>query len=426
MRKLQRLSRKYTAIGRRNLKRAHPLKGHPFIVPVITFLGLIFISLVGVVISNTQTIGASDSRIVQLIVDGQEQTVPTRAKTVADLLNRLKITVNDGDIVEPKLTAPILKDTTVVKVQIARPVTIVDSGRAKTVLSAHLQPRTVVKNAGITLYPEDGIESKQAPADVTAQRILGEQIVVERAVPASINLYGNTIVVRTRAKTVGDLLDQKDIKIIAGDTVQPDRKALVSANTQVFVVRKGKKVITTEEAIAFPTLTQDDPSLGMGATVVKEAGSPGKKLVTYEVELQNDQEVGRTVLQEVVAVEPVRRVVTRGTKVLLTGGRAEWLVAAGVSPSDYYAVDYIVGRESGWCPTKWQGEYGGCPAYNDAPTSSGVGYGLCQATPGYKMASAGADWASNPVTQLKWCSNYASRYGGWKGAYNFWIVNHWW
>lgn len=429
MRRLKRISRKYTAKGRNNSWRAHPLKGHPFVIPVVALLSFIFIGLAGLVFSNTQTIGASDSRIVELTIDGEERTIPTRAKTVGDLLKRLNITVNEGDIVTPKVDAPILEDNTEIKVQTARPVTIIDNGHAQTILSAHEQPRTVVKEAGITLHPEDGIETSRSAVGPTEtnQKILGDQIVVDRAVPANINLYGNSIAVRTRANTVGDLLDEKDIKTLDGDTIAPSRNAKLTPNTQIFIVRNGKKVVTTEEAIPFPTVTEDDPNLAMGATVVKEAGANGKKLVTYEIELENEQEVGRRVLQEVVAAEPIRKVVTRGTKPLITGGRAEWLKAAGVSPSDYYAVDYIIGKESGWCPTKWQGEYGGCPAYHGAPTSSRVGYGLCQATPGYKMASAGDDWAVNPVTQLKWCSNYAkTRHGGWAGAYNFWIVNHWW
>lgn len=427
MRRLKRLSRKYTAIGRRKLKRAHPLRGHPFVLPVLTFLGLVFVSAVGLVISNTQTIGASDSRIVTVSVDGAERTVPTRAKKVSDLLKNLEITVNDQDIVSPKLDTPILEDDMKITVQQARPVTILDGGRATTVLSPHQQPRTVIKQAGITLYPEDGIETQTPVESPNKSLIIGDQIVVDRATPVSINLYGNNISVRSRAKTVADLLEQKDIKTIDGDTIQPAPETPITEGLQVFVVRYGKQVITSEEVIPAPVANEDDPSLALGSTVVKDPGLDGKKIVTYELDLQNGTETGRRVLQEVIAVNPVRRVVAKGTKVLVTGGRAEWLVAAGISPSEYYAVDYIVGRESGWCPTKWQGEYGGCPAFHGAPTSPKTGYGLCQATPGYKMASAGADWASNPITQLKWCTGYArGRYGSWSAAYQFWVVNHWW
>lgn len=93
--------------------------------------------------------------------------------------------------------------------------------------------------------------------------------------------------------------------------------------------------------------------------------------------------------------------------------------------SNFYK-NYIYDRESGNCPTKWQGEHGACPAYHGTPSNPNVGYGLCQATPGWKMASAGADWATNYATQDAWCTSYANKYGGWANAYNFWVNNHWW
>jgi hypothetical protein len=47
-----------------------------------------------------------------------------------------------------------------------------------------------------------------------------------------------------------------------------------------------------------------------------------------------------------------------------------------------------------------------------ANPSSGA-YGLPQALPGAKMAAFGSDWATNPVTQLRWMASYVnSSYGG--------------
>lgn len=425
MRKFRLLTRKYKTIGRKKITRAHPLSGHPFVVPVLTFLGLFFLSSIGIIFFGAETMGASDSRVVRVTIDGETQTVPTRAKTVNDLLQRLDVQVDDRDLIEPSLDKAILEDNMSITVQKARPVTIVDGGRKVTVVSPHRQPRKVVESAGIELYQEDGVVNG-APIDVK-DRVIGEQLVVDRALPANINLYGNSITVRTRAKTVGELLDQKGIKMLEGDTIEPAINAELTANSQIFVVRMGKKVLTNEEVIPAPVSNEDDPNLAVGQTAVKQEGSDGKKLVTYEIELRNGEEIGRKVLQEVVAFEPVQRVVVKGTKVLITGGRAEWLSAVGISPAEYYAVDYIVSRESGWCPTKWQGEYGGCPAYHGTPSSGAVGYGLCQSTPSWKMASAGADWGTNPITQLQWCTDYArQRYGSWSAAYNFWVVNHWW
>lgn len=54
----------------------------------------------------------------------------------------------------------------------------------------------------------------------------------------------------------------------------------------------------------------------------------------------------------------------------------------------------------------------------DNPRSSA--YGIPQALPGSKMSSAGADWATNPVTQIRWGLGYIQdRYGTPCGAWSF-------
>jgi len=72
--------------------------------------------------------------------------------------------------------------------------------------------------------------------------------------------------------------------------------------------------------------------------------------------------------------------------------------ARGWSSSQFTCLDLLWKRESGW-------NYKA-----DNPTSSA--YGIPQALPGSKMASAGSDWRTNPATQIKWGLNYiAGRYG---------------
>ena len=84
----------------------------------------------------------------------------------------------------------------------------------------------------------------------------------------------------------------------------------------------------------------------------------------------------------------------------------------GIGASEKSMWEYIINRESG---------------FNHYATNASSGaYGLPQSLPGSKMASAGADWQTNPYTQLKWMYGYmTSRYGSIAGAYNFWQANHW-
>jgi hypothetical protein len=60
----------------------------------------------------------------------------------------------------------------------------------------------------------------------------------------------------------------------------------------------------------------------------------------------------------------------------------------------------------------------------DAQNASGA-YGIPQALPASKMATAGADWRTNPATQISWGLGYIkSVYGTPCNAWAFWQVHH--
>ncbi|KUL46419.1 transglycosylase SLT domain-containing protein [Streptomyces regalis] len=94
-------------------------------------------------------------------------------------------------------------------------------------------------------------------------------------------------------------------------------------------------------------------------------------------------------------------------------GSAQQIAKKMISDSaQYQCFSKIVDHESDW---------------NVKATNASSGaYGLVQALPGNKMASAGSDWKTNPATQIKWGLDYMKdRYGSPCGAWNFWQSNSW-
>jgi murein DD-endopeptidase MepM/ murein hydrolase activator NlpD len=76
----------------------------------------------------------------------------------------------------------------------------------------------------------------------------------------------------------------------------------------------------------------------------------------------------------------------------------------GWGSGQFSCLNSLWNRESGW-------------NLHATNPSSGA-YGIPQALPGSKMSSAGSDWRSNPVTQIRWGLNYISdRYGTPCGAW---------
>ncbi|MCB5182291.1 transglycosylase SLT domain-containing protein [Streptomyces antimicrobicus] len=83
-----------------------------------------------------------------------------------------------------------------------------------------------------------------------------------------------------------------------------------------------------------------------------------------------------------------------------------------VPGGQFQCFSNIVNQESTW-------------NYKAVNPSSGA-YGLVQALPGSKMASAGADWRTNPATQIQWGLNYMNeRYGSPCAAWTFHQANGW-
>jgi hypothetical protein len=87
------------------------------------------------------------------------------------------------------------------------------------------------------------------------------------------------------------------------------------------------------------------------------------------------------------------------------------LPSFGFSTDQFGCLNDIWTRESGW-------------RYN-AENASGA-YGIPQALPGSKMASAGANWMTDPATQIDWGLGYIkSVYGTPCEAWVFWQAHGW-
>jgi hypothetical protein len=82
----------------------------------------------------------------------------------------------------------------------------------------------------------------------------------------------------------------------------------------------------------------------------------------------------------------------------------------GFEIAEFPCLDKLWKHESGW-------------NYKAENKSSGA-YGIPQALPGKKMASAGADWKTNPATQITWGLGYVKgRYDTPCGAWNYFQNN---
>lgn len=104
--------------------------------------------------------------------------------------------------------------------------------------------------------------------------------------------------------------------------------------------------------------------------------------------------------------------------------------APPVAPGSNRAIGQQMAAERGWVGQQWvclEALWTKESGWNHLASNGSSGaYGIPQALPGTKMATAGADWRTNPATQIRWGLGYISgRYGTPCGAWSHFRSRGW-
>ena len=370
---------------------------------IFTLGFLLLLNIFSMTGRNSAEASGSGSRILTVFENGERTSFKTDAKTVREALEEQKIAFSKEDKIEPSLDDALTGTEYNVNIYRAKPVIIEDGALRLKIMTASQTSESIAKDAEITLLENDEVSLSHS------ENILEDGsttfLKINRATEISVELYGKKTIFRTQANTVADFLKEKKITLGENDGISINENTKISAGLEFRIWRNGKQTITVEEEINFETETIQDADKDSTYREVKTAGEKGSKSVTYEVEMQNGQEVSRTKISEAEIKAAKKEVVVVGVKINLpAGSHADWMIAAGIPSSVHGIANAIITQESGW-------------RANATNRSSGA-YGIPQALPGSKMASAGSDWQTNPITQLRWMNSYViGRYGSWEAAY---------
>lgn len=384
--------------NRRALRKARKLRK--------TVMSMVAVASLGVLTTAGSAV-ATGMHTVTLNVDGVTQQVSGWSSTVNDVLSIADVETSIHDVVIPAPTSYVSSGQTIT-VQHAHEVSIVDAkGRQG-------QEWAV----GQTIHDM---------ANNVAAKKAGSQLIVRRGGPEEFPLTDSdrTVIVK-RGDTVKDVpvdagqsvnraLDDADMS--AGPLDQVTATPGKEGKLQLTVERVEREDVTQTVTIERPVKEVEDPSLYKGQEEVKVPGADGTKVVRYAVEKRDGKEVRRVMISEKVVAEPKEETKHVGTKALPAGLSPQDMVAGappnpsaaqavartmladfGFDDSEFGCLVNLWSRESGW-------------RYNAGNPSSGA-YGIPQALPASKMASAGSDYRTNPATQIKWGLGYIkNRYG---------------
>lgn len=377
--------------------------------------GVVVASVVG---GTAATAWANTDKTVAITVDGQARTIHTRAGTVGGALRDADIATGAHDVLAPAADSRIHDGSRVVLLK-GRMLHLDIDGQARDVWTTAPTVDQALTELGF------GADRTVSVSRSTRLPLTPTQI--ELLTPKKVTIVADkkTLHVITTQPTVAAVIADAGLRVGVHDRISATPASAPTDGEKVTITRIAYKTTSKKVKIPFATKTTRDSHHFVGTTIILKHGQSGVRKITYRLVYIDGELASKKVATKIVVKAPVTKVQKIGTKHHSTSssssgssgssssapvpsGSAQSIARAmvsdrGWSSSQFSCLIDLWNRESGWRTT--------------AANPSGA-YGIPQALPGSKMASAGPDWRHNATTQIKWGLGYISdRYGTPCGAW---------
>ncbi len=141
----------------------------------------------------------------------------------------------------------------------------------------------------------------------------GLEVSLKRAIPVFIAADGLTRLAYTTRETVEDVLREAEIYLSLSDRVEPGLEAELFYGATIKITRITTALVHEEVAIPFVTDKKNDSGMAVGQRKVVIEGRTGSRLETYRVVLADNIEESRALVEEKIITPPVDSVVAVGT-----------------------------------------------------------------------------------------------------------------
>lgn len=291
-----------------------------------------------------------DSRLITVYDHGVTRVFLTKEKTLGKALQSENIELDRHDTVEPTVDQTLVASNYKVNIYRARPVVVVDGAiRIKTV-SAYQTARQIAKDVGVTIYDED--TTTLTPLTDFVNDGAGLQLTIIRATPITLDLYGQKTKTRTQEKTVGEMLQQKNITLGKNDHVSLPDDTKISQGILVRIWREGAQTISVNQPIPFVSRIVYDADRPIGYRVIQGKGLVGSESTSYQVVVKDGTEVSRVEIANIVTRNPTRQtevigIHNDGSGLTKAKGAQHWTDSKGVSHREtYYDLNMSTAMQS--------------------------------------------------------------------------------
>ncbi len=262
------------------------------------------------------------SKEINVVIKDMGQAQVIIARTNMDVLHVLKnanINIDDKDKTEPPLDSLITEDSIEIIIKRYAKVTVIKGEKRKELELVGATVKEAIEKSGFTL--EDNEEPNY---QINEYLIDGMVIKIMREISISLQVDNQGKFIKTKATTVGELLEEQKIVLGSNDEININLDERLEDNAKIIIKRVEYKEESITESINYETEEKYSDSMYEGDSETTQEGKKGKKEVTYKVKYVDGKEDSKEKLSEKTIKKPVNKIITYGTKTNLSSYLGWW------------------------------------------------------------------------------------------------------
>ncbi len=327
----------------------------------ISAIGLVIIVTI---ITLSVVVASAISVYTVTIQDGEQVlSVSTRKSEPAEILQQEGIKLGTDDLLDT--TGFISGEDSQLTIYRACNATLDDCGSQSQIVACKNVEYTLTLNA-VAVGPNDLINP---PFDKSVHE--GMIITLVRAFKLPVFAEGVLTEIQTVPCTVQEALQKAGITLDADDETVPEPQTILSAGSEIKVIRVEYVQRTVNEAIAFEKTTSKSPDLFIGETKIAQKGANGEKSVVYKDRMVDGVLDSTAVVSETIIKEAVPQKTLVGTKAKAAAVKFQ----NGLSPISDLPLPADIKLDANGIPLNYtrvvEGTATAYSAYSTAKTASG-------------------------------------------------------
>jgi uncharacterized protein YabE (DUF348 family) len=194
----------------------------------------------------------------------------------------------------------------------AIPISVNDNGLVSTIFTTEPTLGTALRDSGVLVYLGDYVSP-----DLGSPVASGESVFIRRSRAASISVDGREIKTRTRASNVAELLAQEGVQLEDKDYSAPTPTNAVFDGISIAVTRVREVYVTETQSIAFETHWLPNPDMGIDTRDTPQPGDKGIKNRLVKSVYENGKLISQGLVREWIAKPPQDKIINYGTKIVI-------------------------------------------------------------------------------------------------------------